>query len=134
MAGGVEILHLAVVCPLVGHVEGGRDGTAVRVLSSLLEQVGIQALVQVVHGIVEGQEYDLWYLLRQVVTCSFRDRDSECDSRGVGWRKWEEGDQGGERAVGEKQEKRERKTRKEIMENARSFKRSSSKRVPRIGP
>lgn len=61
----------------MGHVEGSRDGTAIRVLASLLEQVGVQALVQVVHGIVEGQEYDLRYFLRQVVTCSFRDRDAE---------------------------------------------------------
>lgn len=73
VARGIEILNLAVVGPLVGHVERGRDGTAVRVLSSLLEQIGVETLVQVVHGIVEGQEYDLRYLLREVVTCSFRD-------------------------------------------------------------
>lgn len=71
VAGGVEILHLAVIGPLMGHVEGGRDGTAVRILSALLEQIGVQTLVQVIHGIVEGQKYDLRYLLRQVVTCRF---------------------------------------------------------------
>lgn len=64
MARGIEILNLAVVGPLVGHVEGGRDGTAVGVLPSLLEQVGVETLVQVVHGIVEGQEDDLRYFLR----------------------------------------------------------------------
>lgn len=73
MARGIEILDLAVVGPLVGHIEGGRDGTAVRVLPSLLEQVGVETLVQVVHGIVEGQEDDLWYFLREIVTCSFQD-------------------------------------------------------------
>lgn len=64
VARGIEILNLAVVGPLVGHVEGGRDGTAVGILSSLLEQVGIETLVQVVHRIVEGQEDDLRYFLR----------------------------------------------------------------------
>lgn len=69
MAAGVEILDLAVVGPLVGDVEGGRDGAAVRVFAPLLEQVGVEALVQVVDRVVERQEYDLRYLLRQVVTC-----------------------------------------------------------------
>lgn len=64
MAGGIEILNLAVVGPLVGHVEGGRDGTAVGVLSSLLKQVGIETLVQVVHGVVKGEKDDLRYFLR----------------------------------------------------------------------
>jgi len=78
VAGGIEILDLAVVGPLVGHVEGGRDGTAVGILSSLLEQVGVQTLVQIVHRVVERQQNDLRYLLRQVVTCfvfriAFRD-------------------------------------------------------------
>lgn len=53
VTGCVQILHLAVVGPLVGHVERRRDGTAVRVFTSLLEQIGVKALVQVVHGIVE---------------------------------------------------------------------------------
>jgi len=79
VAGGIEILDLAVVGPFVGHVEGGRDGTAIGILSSLLEQVGVQTLVQIVHRVVERQENDLRYLLRQVVTCfRFQDRVSEC--------------------------------------------------------
>ena len=73
MTGGVEILHLAVVGPLVGDVEGGGDGAAVWILSPFLEQVDVQALVQVVHRVVERQENDLRYLLRMVVTC-FGDR------------------------------------------------------------
>lgn len=37
MTGGIEILDLAVVGPLVGDVEGGRYGTAIWIFSSLLE-------------------------------------------------------------------------------------------------
>lgn len=59
MSIGVEVLHLAVVGPLVGHVEGGRDRTAVGVDPALLEQIRVQLLVQIVHGVVEGQEDDL---------------------------------------------------------------------------
>lgn len=69
MTGGIQVLDLAVVSPFVGHVEGRRDGTAIRVLSSLLKQIRIKTLVKVIHGIVEGQEHDLRYLLRQVVSC-----------------------------------------------------------------
>ena len=75
VTGGVQVLDLAVVCPFVGHVEGRRDGTPIGVLSSLLKQIRIKTLVKVVHGIVEGQEHDLRYLLRQVVSCfSFKGR------------------------------------------------------------
>lgn len=63
MAVGVEVLHLAVVRPLVGHVEGGTDGTAVGVDASLLEQVHVQLLVQVVDRVVEGEQHDLGHLL-----------------------------------------------------------------------
>ena len=69
MASGIEILDLAVVCPLVGDVERGGDRAAVRIFPALLEQVRVETLVQVVHRIVERQQNDLRYLLRQVVTC-----------------------------------------------------------------
>lgn len=69
MASGIEILDLAVVCPLVGDVESGGDGAAVRIFPALLEQVRVETLVQVVHRIVERQQNYLRYLLRQVVTC-----------------------------------------------------------------
>ena len=69
MTGRVEILNLAVVGPLVGDVERGRDGATVRIFPPFLEQIGVQSLVQIVHGIVERQENDLRYLLRKVVTC-----------------------------------------------------------------
>lgn len=71
MTGRVEILNLAVVGPLVGDVERGRDGATVRIFPPFLEQIGVQALVQIVHGIVERQENDLRYLLRKVVTYFF---------------------------------------------------------------
>jgi len=45
VARGIEILNLAVIGPLVGHVESGRDGTTVGVLPSLLEQVSVETLV-----------------------------------------------------------------------------------------
>ena len=69
MTGRVEILNLAVVGPLVRDVERGRDGATVRIFPPFLEQIGVQSLVQIVHGIVERQENDLRYLLRKVVTC-----------------------------------------------------------------
>lgn len=68
MTSSVEVLHLAVVGPLVGHVERRRDRASIGIGPTLLEQVGVQALVQVVDGIIEGQQDDLRYLLRQVVS------------------------------------------------------------------
>lgn len=73
MTGGIEILHLAVVGPLVGDVERGGDRAAVWIFPPFLEQVDVEALVQVVHRIVESQKNDLRYFLRMVVTC-FEDR------------------------------------------------------------
>lgn len=74
MTGRVEILNLAVVGPLVRDVERGRDGATVRIFPPFLEQIGVQSLVQIVHGIVERQENDLRYLLRKVVTYFFFSR------------------------------------------------------------
>jgi hypothetical protein len=71
MTGGIEVLHLAVIGPLVRHVEGRADGAAVGVVAALLEQVGVQALVEVVDRVIEGQEDDLRYLLRQVFSYDF---------------------------------------------------------------
>lgn len=71
MTGRVEILNLAVVGPLVRDVERGRDGATVRIFPPFLEQISVQSLVQIVHGIVERQENDLRYLLRKVVTYFF---------------------------------------------------------------
>jgi hypothetical protein len=56
---GVQVLHLAVVGPFVRHVEGGGDGAAVGVDASALKQRLVQALVQVVDGVVEGEQHDL---------------------------------------------------------------------------
>jgi hypothetical protein len=60
---GVQVLHLAIVGPFVRHVEGGGDGAAVGVDASALKQRLVQTLVQVVDGIVEGQQHDLGDLL-----------------------------------------------------------------------
>ena len=49
----VDILDVAVVSPLVRHVEGGRDGAPVGVKSPPKE-VFVELLVQIVDSIVEG--------------------------------------------------------------------------------
>lgn len=71
MTAGVEILDLAVVGPLVRDVESSWDGTSIGVVSALLKQVGVETLVQVVDGVVEGQQHDLRDLLGQVVSYFF---------------------------------------------------------------
>ena len=52
VAGGVELVDLAVVRPLVGHEEGGRDGAAVRV-DSLPKQSVVEISVEIIDGIVK---------------------------------------------------------------------------------
>lgn len=64
MSVGVQVLHLAVVGPFVRHVEGGRDGAAVGVDASALEQRLVKTLVQVVDGVVEGEQHNLRDLFR----------------------------------------------------------------------
>ena len=55
----VKILHLAIIGPLVRNIERGRYRTAVRILTAVLEQIGVQRSVQIVHRIVERQQNDL---------------------------------------------------------------------------
>ena len=55
----VNVLNLAVVRPLVADVEGGRDGAAIGVVSVRAEDVFVKVLVQVAHGVVEGQDDQL---------------------------------------------------------------------------
>ena len=50
---GIEVLHLGVICPFVGHIEGGLDGAPVGVKSPPKE-VFVELLVQIVDSIVEG--------------------------------------------------------------------------------
>ena len=56
MSVGVQVLHLLVVGPLVRDVEGGRDRAAVGVDAVVLKHVLVQALVEVVDRVVEGEE------------------------------------------------------------------------------
>ena len=63
MAVGVQVLHLLVVGPLVRHVERGSDRAAVRVDPVILEHVLVQALVEVVDRVVEGEQDKLRYVL-----------------------------------------------------------------------
>lgn len=59
----VQVLHLAVVGPLVRHVEGGGDRATVGIDTSTFEQILVQLFVQIVNGIVEGQQHNLGHLL-----------------------------------------------------------------------
>ena len=67
MTVGVEVLHLRVVGPLVGHVEGGLDGAAVGV-EPATEEVLIELLVQIVDGIVKGEQNKLGDLVGSVAS------------------------------------------------------------------
>ena len=63
----VEVLDLGVVCPLVGHVEGGLDGAAVGVVS-LGEEILVELFIQIIDGIVEGEKDELGDLVRAVTS------------------------------------------------------------------
>ena len=68
---GVQIADLGVIGPLVRDVEGGGDGAAVGIFASsatALEQFAVQILVQVVDGVVEGQQHHLRYRVDRQVT------------------------------------------------------------------
>ena len=58
VAGGVEVVHLAVVRPLVGHEEGGSDGAAVGV-DSLLKQSLVEISVEIIDSVVKGKKNKL---------------------------------------------------------------------------
>ena len=62
---GVEVLHLGIVRPLVGHIEGGLDGASVGV-EPPPKEILVELLVQIVDGIVEGQEDELGDLVSSV--------------------------------------------------------------------
>jgi len=55
MALAVQVLHLSIVSPLVRDEEGCPDGTPVRV-EAVPEEPLVEALVQVVDGVVKGDE------------------------------------------------------------------------------
>lgn len=59
MTAGVERLHLRVIGPLVRDVEGAGDGAPVRVLATAVENVLVDVPVEVVDGVVEGEQHDL---------------------------------------------------------------------------
>lgn len=69
MAGRVEILHLAIVRPLVRDVKRRRDRAAVRIFTAVFEQIAVQRPVQVVYGVVEREQNDLRQLLDRYTTC-----------------------------------------------------------------
>ena len=59
MAVGPQVLHVRVVGPLVRQIERSRDRTAVGVLATLLEHFLVQPAVDLAHGVVEGEQYEL---------------------------------------------------------------------------
>ena len=65
VAVGVQVLHLGVVRPLVGHVEGGLDGAAIGV-EPPSKEILVELLVQVVDSIVEGKKNELGDLVSSV--------------------------------------------------------------------
>lgn len=80
VAVGVQVLDLGVVGPFVGDVKGRGDRAPVRVDPAPLEQLAVQALVQVVDGVVERQQDQLRDLLRAVSSCKRNGR--ECATQG----------------------------------------------------
>lgn len=66
---GVQILHLTVVGPLVRHVESGAQRATVRIDASLIEQIVVQLLVQIVDRIVEGEQHQLRDALHGQIAC-----------------------------------------------------------------
>lgn len=69
MTGRVQILHLTVIGPFVGHVEGRRDRATVGILPSILEQIRVKTFVQVVNRIVKGQQNNLRNFFGQILSC-----------------------------------------------------------------
>ena len=63
MSGSVQILHLAVIGPLVRHVESGRNGAAVGIEVACFEEILVQILVEIIDRIVKGQQDHLWDVL-----------------------------------------------------------------------
>lgn len=62
MTVGIKILHLAVISPFVGNIKRRGNGAAVWINASLLEEISVQLLVEVVDRIVEGQQNNLRHL------------------------------------------------------------------------
>lgn len=69
MAVRVKVLNLAIVRPLVGHVEGAGYGTPVGVFPALLKEVSVRDLVQVIDGVVECDQNHLWHFFHWYVAC-----------------------------------------------------------------
>ncbi len=50
----IEILNLAVICPLMAHKKGGGNRASIGIESVILEDFFVQIAIQVVDGIVKG--------------------------------------------------------------------------------
>lgn len=69
MTGSVKILDLTVIGPFMGHIERGRYRAAVGIDTAFFEKVLVQNLVEVIDGVVECQQHDLWNTLHRQVPC-----------------------------------------------------------------
>jgi len=48
MTSRIQVLDVAIVCPLMGYVESGCYGAAIGVCSSVFKQICIQSLVEII--------------------------------------------------------------------------------------
>lgn len=74
VTAGVERLHLRVIGPLMRDIEGAGDGAPVRVLATAVENVLVDVPVEVVDGVVEGEQHDLRYVGRIESTWANKER------------------------------------------------------------
>lgn len=78
----VQVLNLTVVSPLVRNVERGRDWASVGVDATAFKEISVQLFVQVIDGIVECQQDNLWNLFDGHVSFTTTDDES------MKWRLW----------------------------------------------
>lgn len=76
---GVQVLHLTVIGPLVRDVKGGCNRTSIRVQPAIFEEILVQVLVEIVDGIVKGQQHQLRNVL--ALESAWRMRDGQARER-----------------------------------------------------
>lgn len=93
MALRVQILHLTIVGPFVGHIESGAQRTTVGVDASFLEQIVVQLLVEIVDRVIEGEQHQLGHRLDGHVAfdAMMMRYDDGVDERPMGMYGWKDG-------------------------------------------
>lgn len=59
MTGSIQVLNLAIVGPLVGHIHGGHDWTAIGVYAAIFEEFLVKLLIEVIHRVIKGEQNEL---------------------------------------------------------------------------